>query len=80
MNVPRRIFDLAEVATEMIELMPDPRDLAEILGVAEGTPMSVLTKALAARDSAQEVGSMLRSSEDFLVPVRVRKKRSEKNK
>jgi hypothetical protein len=51
-------------------------ELAEALGVAEGTPMSALVKALQSREMAREVGSMVRGVEDFLAPCQGGAKRS----
>jgi hypothetical protein len=54
--------------------MPDPEEL----GIASGTPMSLLVKALDARETAKEIGGMVRSVEDFVAPCQSGKKRSEK--
>jgi hypothetical protein len=52
--------------------MPDPEEL----GIAEGTPMSLLVKALEARETARKIGGMVRSVQDFLDPCPSGKRRS----
>jgi hypothetical protein len=56
--------------------MPGIEQLAEALGVAEGTPMAALTKALEMRETAREVGGMVRGIQDFLTPCQGGAKRS----
>jgi hypothetical protein len=45
-------------------LMPD----SEELGIAENTPMAALVNALEMRETAREVGGMVRGIQDFLTP------------
>jgi len=52
--------------------MPDPEEL----GIAGGTPMSLLVKTLQSRETVREIGGMVRSVEDFLVPCQGGAKRN----
>ena len=51
--------------------MPDPEEFG-----VKGSPMAVLMKLIDERETAREVGGMVRAAQDFLAPCQSGKKRS----